>query len=151
MMPPSRKGAKREEERAAKPVPIPPALAAKLRMAAAGRAATAALLVRADGKRWSDNHLRIFATAAKRAGLEYVGDERVTIYALRHSSIVRAILAGQPMRVVAATHDTSTAMLERTYSAKISDVADKIAREGLLDFDQTPSTDDNVVPLPRRS
>ena len=33
------------------------------------------------------------------------------MYALRHSSIVRQILAGVPIRVVAVNHDTSIAML----------------------------------------
>jgi hypothetical protein len=88
--------------------------------------------------------LRLFGTAAKRAGIE------ASVYALRHSSIVRAILAGVPLRIVADLHDTSTAMLERTYSANISHHADEVARKGLLDLDLTPPTADNVVPLPGR-
>jgi hypothetical protein len=39
----------------------------------------------------------------------------VTIYAL-HSNIVRQLLAGVPTRVVALNHDTSVAMIEKTYS-----------------------------------
>jgi hypothetical protein len=60
------------------------------------------------------------------------------MYALRHSSIVRALLAGVPARVVAAVHDTSIGMLERTYSAFIADHADTIARRGLLAAGVTP-------------
>ena len=37
----------------------------------------------------------------------------MTAYALRHSSIIRALLAGVPVRVVAVNHDTSVTMLER--------------------------------------
>jgi hypothetical protein len=70
------------------------------------------MLRRADGAPWvTDNVARPFARAAARAG---VGG---TLYALRHSSIVRALLAGTPIRLVARMHDTSTPMVERTYSA----------------------------------
>jgi hypothetical protein len=55
------------------------------------------------------------------------------MYALRHSSIVRQILAGVPVRVVAAIHDTSVVMIERTYSRFIADHADALARGALLD------------------
>ena len=54
------------------------------------------------------------------------------MYALRHSSIIRALLAGVPVRIVAATHDTSVPMIEKTYSTHITDYADAIARRGLL-------------------
>jgi len=58
----------------------------------------------------------------------------VTLYALRHSSIVRQLLAGVPTRVVAATHDTSVAMLERTYSRCIGEHSDALTRVALLDL-----------------
>jgi hypothetical protein len=69
----------------------------------------------------------------------------VTIYALRHSAIVRQILAGVPIRVVAVNHDTSIAMLERTYSRYIGDHSDALARRALLDT--TFPTNNNVVPI----
>jgi hypothetical protein len=56
----------------------------------------------------------------------------VTIYALRHSSIVRQIEANVPIRIIAVSHDTSVAMIERHYSAEIADFADGIAREAML-------------------
>ena len=37
-------------------------------------------------------------------------------YALRHSSIVRGLRAGLPIRLVAALHDASSAMIERHYA-----------------------------------
>jgi hypothetical protein len=58
----------------------------------------------------------------------------VTIYALRHSSIVRQLLAGVPVRIVAAGHDTSVAMIERNYSRFITDHADALVRGAMLNL-----------------
>jgi hypothetical protein len=130
MMPTSRKGrgAKRIMRR---PVPIPAGLAARLRALTTDRVPTAPLLVKPGGKPWKkSDHSRLFRRAAKAAGLD---PSEVTIYALRHSNIVRQILAGVPIRVVAVNHDTSIAMLERTYSRYIGDHADALARAALLD------------------
>jgi hypothetical protein len=72
--------------------------------------------------------------------------ERVTIYALRHSNIVRALLANVPIRVVAANHDTSVAQLERTYSRFIADHSDTLSRRALFDI-AGEATGENVVSL----
>jgi hypothetical protein len=56
----------------------------------------------------------------------------VTFYALRHSSIVRQLLANTPIRVVATLHDTSVVMVERSYSKHIADHADALSRRALL-------------------
>jgi hypothetical protein len=142
MMPGSRKG-RGEKKVLRRPVPIPAGLAAKLRNAAEGRPATAPLLTKPSGEPWKkSDHSRPFARAAKAAGLD---PDEVTIYALRHSSIVRQILAGVPVRVVAVNHDTSVAMIERTYSRYIGDHADALARKALLDIAAPPSG--NVVPI----
>jgi len=147
MMPSSRKGhAGKRIER--KPVPIPATLAARLRQEAGERDGPAPLLLRADGKPWSAtsaDHRLPFARAVDRAGL----DPKTTFYALRHSAIVRQILAGTPLRVVAAACDTSTAQIERTYSAHISGHADAVLRKGLLDTAQ-PAAAANVVALKGR-
>ena len=136
LMPSSRKG-RGQRATTHKPVPITPALAVKLTAAAAGRAAGAPLLLRADGLRWQTNdvgdHLRGFANAARAAGT-IIDGKPVTAYALRHSSIIRSLLANVPIRVVAATHDTSVVMIERTYSAFIADHADAVARPALLEL-----------------
>ena len=146
MMPSSRKGhAGKRVER--KPVPITPALALRLRQAAGGRDASAPLLLRADSKPWSAtsaDHRLPFARAVACAVLK----PSVTFYALRHSSIVRQILTGTPLRVVAVAHDTSTMMIERTYSRHISDHADAVLRKGLLDTAQPAAG--NVVTLSGR-
>ena len=86
-----------------------------------------------------------FIRAVARAGHD---PTTVTLYSLRHSSIVRALLAGVPTRVVAAQHDTSVPMLERTYSQHILDHSDAVARRGLLDLIGPAG---NVVPLSRKS
>ena len=84
------KGRKRTERR---PVPILAALAVKLRASAADKAAGAPLLPKADGTRWVPlDHVRPFARAAAAAGLP-----GTTAYALRHSSIIRSLLANVPI------------------------------------------------------
>jgi hypothetical protein len=81
---------------------------------------------------------------AKRAKLD---PDEVTMYALRHSNIVRQLLVNVPIRVVAATHDMSVAMIERTYSRDIGDHADSLIRPVLLDTASVPAATDNVAPI----
>jgi integrase len=149
MMPSSRKGhAGKRIER--KPVPIPASLAMKLRQAAAGRDGSAPLLLHADGRPWSAtsaDYRRRFENAVARAKVK----TGTTFYALRHSSIVRQILAGTPLRIVAAMHDTSTVMIERTYSRHISDHADGLLRNGLLDVTQPTAASVVTLTAGRRS
>ena len=47
---------------------------------------------------------------------------------------VRQLLAGVPVRIVAAGHDTSVKMIERTYSAHITDHTDALVRGAMLDL-----------------
>jgi len=72
----------------------------------------------------------------------------VTAYALRHSSIVRMLLKGVPIRVVAAVHNTSVGVIEKTYSAHIAEHSDEISRVALLEA--PPPVGDNVVPISGR-
>jgi hypothetical protein len=89
------------------------------------------LLPRSNGEPWRPSaHCRPFAKAVIGSGLD---PAEVTIYALRHSSIVRQLLGGVPIRVVATTHDTSVAMIERTYSRYITDHSDVLSRAAMLD------------------
>ncbi|WP_375404147.1 integrase [uncultured Sphingomonas sp.] len=53
-------------------------------------------------------------------------------YALRHSSIVRGIREGLPIRLVAAVHDTSVAMIERHYARWIADGLDELAAKAIV-------------------
>jgi hypothetical protein len=80
---------------------------------------------------------------AERAGFH---PNVITCYALRHSSICRALLKGVPVSVVAKLHDTSSDEIEAHYAAYILDVAgDAISRKGLL-RPEAPAPG-NVVPL----
>jgi hypothetical protein len=57
----------------------------------------------------------------------------ITSYALRHSSICRALLKGIPVSIVARLHDTSSREIEADYAAYILDVAgDALSRKALL-------------------
>jgi integrase len=137
MMPSSRKGRGRKPSRY--PVPIGPQLAERLK---SDREPDAPLLTRANGKRWQatgrDEYAGPFGQVAASLGLA------VTFYSLRHSMITRALLAGVPLRIIAATTDTSTMMIEKTYSSYVGHYADEIARRGLLA--PAPATA-NIVPL----
>jgi hypothetical protein len=53
-------------------------------------------------------------------------------YCLRHSSIVRGLRAGLPVRLVAAVHDTSAAMIERHYGAFIVDATEDLLRRAVV-------------------
>jgi integrase len=143
LMPTSRKGRNRKAGK--RPVPITKSLATRLQT---NRPAEAPLLLRADGSAWQSSqdgdHERFYRQAAERAGVTG------TMYALRHSSIIRSLLANVPIRVVAAVHDTSTGQIEKVYSSHITDFADAVARPALL---ETSSPVGNIVKLPggRRS
>jgi integrase len=145
MLPSSRKGGKGRAS-VRRPVPITAALARKLEQAAGGRDRAAPLLTRHDGSAWNPNSMelcKLFAQVPAKLGIEQ------TAYCLRHSSIVRSLLAGTPTRVAAVMHDTSTRQLESVYSFFISDHADAVARRGLLDT-STPTPDESVIPTGRR-
>jgi integrase len=126
LMPSSRKGRGRKRVDR-KPVPIPQSLAIKLRRLSTGASDDPLL-----APRWPDGgHIKAFRRVAASAGLP-----GTTSYALRHSSIIRMLLANVPTRVVASLHDTSVVMIERTYAAYIADHADTVARAALLDLDR---------------
>jgi hypothetical protein len=66
-------------------------------------------------------------------------------YALRHSSIVRGIRAGLPLRLVAAMHDTSTTMIERHYAKWITSGLEEMARAAIVPL--APAEAGRVVQL----
>ena len=146
MMPSAKKG-KGAKKISHKPVPVPAALAARLKRAGGRRSKADRLLLKPSGAPWArSDHTRLFARAAKRAGCD---PAEVTIYSLRHSSIVRQLLANIPVRIVATGHDTSTAMIEKTYSKNIGDHSDALVRPALLDLSKPPAAP-NVVPFGER-
>jgi integrase len=131
MMPSSKKGKGRKQV-TRRPVPISKSLSVKLARAAGKRAPDEPLLTRADGSAWNPKKQelqKLFQQIAESTG---IGG---TAYQLRHSAIVRSIVANVPLRVIAAQVDSSTLILERVYSAFVLDHADQVARQGLLDTD----------------
>jgi integrase len=137
MMPKSAKGGGRNRsqkkvERYS--VPITVQLAVRLRTAAKGRADDAPLLLQGDGSPWDKNpglnYHRVVDKVVTAIGLDPAD---VTMYCLRHSSIVRMLLRNVPIRLIAALHNTSVVMIERHYSRYISEHSiDDITRVGLL-------------------
>lgn len=121
--------------------PLAPSLMQKLRAAAAGRAPTEPLLQRPDGQAWQSgrsDHSRPFERAVKNAGLG-----KIIPYALRHSSIVRMLLQGLSVQLVASVHDTSPRMLANTYAKHIANHAAPQVRAALIDLDRAG---DNTAP-----
>ena len=53
-------------------------------------------------------------------------------YSLRHSSIVRMLKAGLPIRLVASLHDTSSAVIERHYASVITNAMDDLAARAVV-------------------
>jgi integrase len=84
---------------------------------------------------------RAWNAARKRAELP-----EVIPYAFRHSSIIRGIRANLPIRLVAALHDTSVAMIERHYGRFIADGLDELAARSVVPLVPVP-TGDNVTRL----
>jgi integrase len=128
-------------------VPITPALARRLSSAAAGRPHDAPLLLWRDNRGWGDepsaNYRADFRAIVAAVGLD---PGVATPYALRHSSIVRQLLANTPIRVIAATHNTSVGQIETNYSPFITEHSDALSRRALLADEPTGG---NVIPLAR--
>jgi integrase len=149
MMPKSGKGGGRNRARKLAErysVPITPELAARLKEAAQARAPDALLV---DTSAWGGVYGAVFRRLAREtvaaAGLD---PDVVTLYALRHSSIVRQLLANTPVRVTASLHDTSVAEIERHYARYIVEHSDALARRALLRHEPlAPPAADNVVKL----
>ena len=130
-------------------VPITRQLATKLKAAVKGRVDDAPLLLQSDGSPWDknpgQNYHRQVDKVVTAIGLD---PAEVTMYCLRHSSIVRMLLRNVPIRLVASLHNTSVAMIEKHYSRYITEHSiDDLTRIGLLS-EPVPASD-NVVALAR--
>ncbi|QDC03277.1 integrase [Mesorhizobium sp. 8] len=142
MMPGARKG---RSAKAKPPVAVP--LGAdvldRLSVCLDGRDAAEPLLTRwayrnVGPLKWEKDHRRAWGPAYEvdkpwAATVECAGVPSDTImYAFRHSSIVRGLRHGLPVRLVAALHDTSSEMIERFYSAHVVDATEEISRRSVL-------------------
>jgi integrase len=144
MVPESRKGKGRTG--GSVPVPVGADVLDALRPVVTGRPKTAPLLERwrhrqvsagAGGIRWeragrgpwqsASELTRAWSDIRERAKLP-----EVIPYTLRHSSIVRGIRANLPIRLVAALHDTSAAMIERHYGRWIVDGLEELAAQAVV-------------------
>jgi integrase len=145
LMPLSAKGRMRAKRHERRPVPIPASLARVLAQEAGDRPIDAPLLLRGNGKAWGHSararHRDDFRSVVEAVGL----DSEVTLYSLRHSSIVRQLTANVPIRITAALHDTGIGQIERNYSRYIAEHSDTLARRALLDLSSEPTG--GVIPL----
>lgn len=140
MVPASAKD-KGSKARARIAVPVGSDVIERLRPLIAGRSGREPFLMRwvheqVSPTKWTRVSRAPWATASHmqrgwRKALRIAGVPHVEAYALRHSSIVRQLREGLPVRVVAGLHDTSTAMIEKHYSAHILDMADELARRAI--------------------
>src|SRR5687767_5955148 len=112
MMPKSGKGGtrhpgQRKVERYA--VSISPQLAALLKTAAKGRPSNAPLLMYKDNKPWNEENPSGDYRRGVRSVVESIGldPDVYGLYAFRHTSITRMLLAGTHTAIVAKCHDTS--------------------------------------------
>lgn len=134
IVPPSAKG-KPSRPKPASRMPIDDALVRELAALAAGKDRgellfTRARYVRAGGMAWHVDGVRgwtrnFWGAAAREAGFGR------RIYDLRHAAIVRWIQAGVALRVIASKLDTSTSVIEHTYSRWIGDASDELMRRSL--------------------
>jgi integrase len=151
LMPRSGKGGSRNRiERKSQrfPVPITPSLAQRLKAAAADRADGAPLLLQGDGTSWDiSGRVRYHDAIREIVAAAGLDPDTVTAYALRHSAIVRELLMNIPIRVIAATHDTSVQMIESNYSRHIAAHSDELSRRALL---QDAPAAGNVIALAGR-
>jgi integrase len=149
LVPTSRKG-RGPKARAHVAMPLPADVLARLRPLVAGRRGNERLLLRwhhtqvegdkATGRlpAWVRTERRPWRTAAEmtrpwRAALTAAElPLELVPYALRHSAIVRGLRAGLPVRLVAAAHDTSIAMIEKHYAAFILDMSEDLLRRAAV-------------------
>jgi integrase len=123
---------------------LPPAPLALLRKLASGKRPDGYLLTTSEGGPWTKSlHTRRFAAAVARAGL----DPDTTFYALRHSYISRALVAGVPTKAVAIHCGTSVMMIERYYAKFIPSDQARYAAAAAPELRIPSGSDDRVVPF----
>jgi integrase len=140
MVPPSRKG--KGKSLRLIPVPIGTDVMAVVETAARGRASSEILLQRWRHRQikpteWERIERRPWTSASELTRwwtrvVEHAGCPGVIPYAFRHSSIVRALRAGLPIRLVAAVHDTSVVMIEKHYARWITESLDDLTARAVV-------------------
>jgi integrase len=124
-------------------VPVGPDVLDALRPVVTGRPNDAPLLERwrlkqmVGGIRWVRDGRGPWQSSSEltrpwQAIREHAEMPDVIPYALRHSSIVRGIRENLPIRLVAAKHDTSVAMIERHYGRWVVDGLEELAARAIV-------------------
>lgn len=147
-VPRSRKGRRKRPEAVAKSshvsIPIGADVIEALTPIAAGRAPEELLLQRwhyrrLPGKvRWEKSHRGPWVAPKELTELWPAIRDRAKLpgyvipYSLRHSSIMRGINAGLPIRLVADAHDTSIVMIEAHYSRGITDKFQHLLKDAVV-------------------
>ncbi len=143
MVPVSWKGSG-HKQRKSTPYPLTQEVVEALQAAAADRKGSEPLFVRWGFRtgvrlRWEKDALREWRPSELTAPFAKIVSEAklrsdVTAYALRHTSIVRCLGQGLPVRLVASMHDTSSEMIERFYSAHILDALSELAQRAAFNI-----------------
>jgi integrase len=154
MVPASAKG-RGVKQRRHSAVPLGPDAIERLKRLTIGRGGHELLLTRWTSRQTGPNKWeRVERSSWRHASamshhwrkvLAAIGTPHVEPYALRHSSIVRGLRSGVPVRIVAALHDTSTIMIEAHYSAHILDIADDLARRAIVPLTSEPPSPLSIV------
>ena len=90
-----------------------------------------------EGLRWVRDHRQPWFVASEmtkgwKKAITLASRSGIIPYALRHSSIVRGLRRGLPIRLVAALHDTSVEMIERHYSRWVTDGLEDLAVKAIV-------------------
>ncbi|MER8688754.1 integrase [Mesorhizobium sp. M1136] len=139
-------------------IPVEPAVIDTLRPVVTGREGDAPLLERwqykqlAGSIRWVRDGRGPWQTSSYMAQAWEAVRERaqmpaVIAYALRHSSIVRGIRQNLPIRLVAAAHDTSVAMIEKHYAKYITSGLEEMARAAIVPLMPPPEAGGKVLQM----
>jgi integrase len=150
MMPVSRKGRRNPNKPDHVPVPVGADLIELLKPRLIGRVGNERLLMHwtlrqvagddeiGRSRRWVKDRLVPWTSASQMRDLWAKAISQADIqskpqpYRLRDASIIWGLRAGNPVRLVAALHDTSSEMIEKHYSQHISDALAKAARNAVV-------------------
>lgn len=137
VVPASFKGKNPTKPKASQRLPLDPALVRELSAMVTNRPASAPLFATAahvrKGRGWQVEGTRAWGKgdwveAWAAAGLK---GRDWRLYDLRHAAVVRMLLAGVPIRLLAAKLDTSTKIIEANYARWIADPNDAFLRKAL--------------------
>ena len=143
MMPPSHKGRVGSQSRPPIPTPIGEDLIETLLPIIENRSPNEPLLerwrhIQIGPLEWKRDRRAAWRTASElsrplRAAAKLADLPPTTSsYSFRHSSIVRGLREGLPVRLVAQLHDTSVHMIERNYTQFFADALEDVARRALV-------------------